>query len=120
MSDRIELRGLEVFARHGVFDHEQRDGQVFRIDIVVHIDLARAGESDDLTDTIDYGVMAQRVHDAVSGERWNLIERVAARIAEVVLSGDLRIESVSVTVHKPSAPIPHEFDDVAVTVERTR
>lgn len=120
MSDRIELRGLEVFARHGVFGHEQEDGQVFRIDVVVDVDLARAGESDDLSDTIDYGAMAQRVHDVVAGERWNLIERVASRVAEVVLGDDPRIEAVSVTVHKPSAPIPHDFDDVAVTVERTR
>lgn len=120
MSNRIELRGLEVFARHGVFDQEQDDGQVFRIDVVVCLDLSRAGETDDLSDTLDYGVMAQRVHEVVAGERWNLIERVAARVAETVLSGDGRIESVSVTVHKPSAPIPHSFDDVAVTVERTR
>lgn len=120
MSDRIELRGLEVFARHGVFDHEKADGQLFGIDVVVHIDLSRAGDTDDLSDTLDYGVMAQRVHDVVAGERWNLIEKVAARVAEVVLSGDVRIESVAVTVHKPSAPIPHGFDDVAVTIERTR
>lgn len=120
MSDRIELRGLEVFARHGVFDHEKTDGQLFRIDVVVDIDLARAGETDDLADTLDYGVMAQRVHEVVVGERWNLIERVAARVAEVVLSGDARIQSVAVTVHKPAAPIPLAFDDVAVTVERTR
>lgn len=114
------MRGLEVFARHGVFAHEQADGQLFRIDVVVQLDLARSGASDDLADTLDYGRMAQRVHDVVSGERWNLIERVAARVAEVVLGDDLRIEAVSVTVHKPSAPIPHDFDDVAVTVERTR
>lgn len=120
MSDRIELRGLEVFARHGVFDHEREDGQLFRVDVVVELDLSQAGESDDLSDTLDYGAMAQRVHDVVAGERWDLIERVAARVADVVLSSDARIEAVAVTVHKPSAPIPHAFDDVAVTVERNR
>ncbi|MFP5331477.1 MAG: dihydroneopterin aldolase [Acidimicrobiia bacterium] len=120
MTDRIDLRGLEVFAHHGVFDHEQQSGQTFRIDVSVTLDLRAAGESDDLGDTLDYGALARLVHDLVAGERWDLIERVAARVAEVVLASDERIETVSVTVHKPSAPIPLAFDDVAVTIQRGR
>lgn len=120
MADRIELRGIEVHARHGVFAHEQVDGQVFVVDLVVYVDLSRAGVSDDLTDTIDYGALATVVYDTVASERWDLIERVATRVSEVVLAADDRIEAVTVTVHKPQAPIPHEFADVAVTVERAR
>lgn len=120
LTDRIELRGLEVHARHGVYAHEQADGQLFVIDLSLAADLSHAGDSDDLTDTVDYGAMAIAVHEAVAGERWDLIERVATRVAEVVLALDTRIESVAVTVHKPQAPIPLEFADVAVTIERMR
>jgi 7,8-dihydroneopterin aldolase/epimerase/oxygenase len=120
MADRIELRGLEIHARHGVYAHEQADGQRFVVDLVLSMDLSHAGASDDLTDTLDYGAMATAVADVVSSERWDLIERVATRVSEVVLGLDGRISSVAVTVHKPDAPIPLAFEDVAVTVERTR
>lgn len=120
LADRIELRGLEVHARHGVYAHEKTDGQVFVIDLSLVVDLSHAGDSDDLADTIDYGAAAMAVHEVVAAERWDLIERVASRVGEVVLALDPRIDSVVVTVHKPQAPIPLEFADVAVTIERTR
>ena len=120
MADRIELRGLEVHARHGVYAHEQAAGQRFVIDLILSTDLTAAGNSDDLAHTVDYGAMASAVHEVVASERWNLIERVATRVSEVVLGLDGRIQSVVVTVHKPDAPIPLDFEDVAVTVERTR
>lgn len=120
MADRIELRGLEVHARHGVYADEQAAGQRFLIDLSLSIDLSRAGQSDDLSQTVDYGAMAMAVHEVVASERWDLIERVATRVSEVVLDLDGRIQSVVVTVHKPDAPIPLEFEDVAVTVERAR
>ena len=82
MTDRIELRGLAVRGNHGVFDHERRDGQDFIVDITVWIDLANAAASDDLDDTFDYGVLAQRAADIIGGPARNLIETVAAEIAE--------------------------------------
>jgi dihydroneopterin aldolase len=120
VTDRISLRGLEVFARHGVFDHEHADGQVFLVDLEIEVDLSVPGASDLLADTVDYGALASVVHDAVAGERWDLIERVATRVTEVVLGFDDRIRRVVVTVHKPDAPIPLPFADVAVTVDRSR
>lgn len=120
MADRIELRGLEVHARHGVYPAEQAAGQTFVIDLVLAVDLAPAGDTDDLAGTVDYGVVAHAVHAAVASERWDLIERVATRVSEVVLDLDGRIRSVVVTVHKPEAPIPLTFRDVAVTIERSR
>ena len=120
MGDRIEVRGIEVNARHGVYAQEQADGQLFVIDIALTADLAQAGASDDLADTIDYGAIAVTVHDVVASERWDLIERVATRVCETVLEIDGRIETVTVTVHKPHAPIPLAFSDVSVTLERSR
>ncbi|TCK19962.1 dihydroneopterin aldolase [Pseudonocardia endophytica] len=118
-TDRIELRGLRVRGRHGVFEHERRDGQDFVVDLVVSADLSAAAASDDLADTLDYGALAQRTAAIVGGTPHDLIESVAGRIADDVLS-DPRVESVEVTLHKPSAPIPLEFADVAVVLQRSR
>jgi dihydroneopterin aldolase len=119
MADRIELRGLRVRGRHGVFDHERADGQDFVVDITVWIDLVDAAASDDLTDTYDYGVLAQRAAAIVAGPARNLIETVAGEIAEDVMK-DQRVHAVEVTVHKPQAPIPQKFADVAVVARRSR
>ncbi|CDO22448.1 dihydroneopterin aldolase [Mycolicibacterium mageritense DSM 44476 = CIP 104973] len=119
MADRIELRGLKVRGNHGVFDHERRDGQDFVVDITVWLDLAAAAASDDLADTLDYGALAQRAADIVGGTPRNLIETVSAEIADDLMSDD-RLHAVEVVVHKPSAPIPLTFDDVAVVARRSR
>lgn len=120
MSDRIDLRGLRVFARHGVYEHEQADGQWFEVDVSLECDLSVAGGSDRLDDTVDYGAIAAAIHGVVATERWDLIERVATRVSEAVLDFDPRLTAVSVTVHKPEAPIPHSFRDVSVTIRRER
>jgi len=119
VTDRIEIKGIEVLARHGVLSDEKREAQIFRIDLALFLDLAGAGVSDDLADTVDYGRLAQDTHDLVEGESHDLIESVADRIATMVLSRPL-VDRVIVTVHKPEAPIPLKFEDVAVTVDRSR
>ena len=119
MTDRIELRGLTVRGWHGVFDHERRDGQDFVVDVVAWIDLGAAAESDELSDTYDYGVLAERAAAIVAGPPRRLIETVAGQIAEDVLT-DARVHTVEVTVHKPQAPIAQTFGDVAVVVRRSR
>ena len=119
MADRIELRGLAVRGNHGVFEHERRDGQDFIIDITLWIDLAAAAASDDINDTYDYGVLAQRAADIVAGPARDLIETVAAEIAEDAMT-DERVYAVEVVVHKPQAPIPLTFSDVAVVARRSR
>ncbi|GAA2788683.1 MULTISPECIES: dihydroneopterin aldolase [Crossiella] len=119
MTDRITLTGLRVRGHHGVFEHEKRDGQDFLVDITVWLDLDVAAETDDLADTMDYGALAQRAAAIVGGEPFDLIETVAARVADDVMT-DRRVHAAEVTVHKPSAPIPLTFADVAVTARRSR
>jgi len=119
VADRIELRGLTVRGHHGVFEHERRDGQDFIVDVTVWIDLAAAAASDDLADTLDYGALAQRAADVVGGPPRNLIETVAAELAEGVMT-DERVHAVEVALHKPNAPIPLTFNDVAVVARRSR
>lgn len=119
MSDRIELRGLKVRGNHGVFDHERANGQEFVVDITVWMDLSAAAASDALADTYDYAQLAQRAAAVLAGPARDLIETVAAEIAEDVM-GDARVQAVEVTLHKPQAPIELTFADVAVVVRRSR
>jgi dihydroneopterin aldolase len=119
VTDRIEIKGIEVLARHGVLDHEKLEPQIFRIDLTLYLDLSAAGTSDDLADTVDYGTLAQVTHDMVQDESHDLIEAVAHQIATSVLA-EQPVDRVTVTVHKPEAPIPLTFEDVAVTVDRSR
>lgn len=119
MADRIELRGLKVRGHHGVFAHEKRDGQDFYVDVLVTVDLTRAAATDDLADTIDYGGLAERAAAIVAGPPRDLVETVAAEIADDVMT-DGRVQEVEVVLHKPSAPIPLTFADVAVVAHRSR
>ncbi|UUE21199.1 dihydroneopterin aldolase [Microbacterium sp. J1-1] len=117
--DEIVLTGLTVFGRHGVYAHEREDGQEFSIDLRLRMSLDQAAASDDVADTVHYGELAEKVAAVVGGEPVNLIETLAERIAAVALE-DVRVQNVTVTVHKPHAPIPLSFADVAVTVHRSR
>ena len=119
MSDRISLRGLRVRGFHGVFDFERRDGQDFMVDVELELSLAKAAATDDVADTVHYGELAGHLAEVVAGEPVNLIETLAQRLADVCLR-DPRVQAATVTVHKPQAPIPHEFADVAVTIRRAR
>ena len=119
MADRIELRGLTVRGHHGVFEQERRDGQDFVVDITVWIDLDRAAHTDDLADTLDYAELARRAYAVVAGPPRKLIETLAGAIADDVM-GDERAHAVEVVVHKPAAPMPFEFTDVAVVARRSR
>jgi dihydroneopterin aldolase len=115
--DQIALTGLRVWGRHGVLAQERRDGQDFVVDAMLTVDTRAAAASDDLGDTIDYAGVADRLAAVVAGEPVDLIETLAARLADACLQ-DERVISVRLTVHKPAAPIPHAFADVAVTVVR--
>ncbi|HEV2451166.1 MAG TPA: dihydroneopterin aldolase [Streptosporangiaceae bacterium] len=117
--DRISLRGLRAYGRHGVFEQERREGQDFLIDAVLGLDLRPAAAHDELSLTVDYGALAGRLAQVVAGEPVNLIETLAGRLAAVCLA-EPAVQEVEITIHKPQAPIPHEFTDVAVTITRRR
>ncbi|HEX6221075.1 MAG TPA: dihydroneopterin aldolase [Acidimicrobiia bacterium] len=119
MNDRIDLKGIEVYAKHGVLEHEQEKAQVFTADVTVFTDLGPAGESDDLADTLDYSELALEVREVIGAESYKLIETVAARVADAVMSHP-RVAGTIVTIHKPGAPIDLVFEDVSVTIERQR
>jgi dihydroneopterin aldolase len=117
--DVIALRGLRCTGYHGVHEHERRDGQAFVVDARLWVDTRPAAESDDVADTVDYGVLAERLAAVVEGEPVNLLERLVQRLVDVCLA-DPRVSEAEVTVHKPEAPIAAAFDDVTVTIRRGR
>ena len=119
MADRLAIRGLRARGNHGVFEHERRDGQEFIVDAVLELDTRWAAASDELSDAVDYGVLAQQLTDVVTGEPVALIEALAQLLADVCLA-DPRVAAAEITVHKPHAPIPLPFDDVTVTIRRER
>lgn len=119
VADRITLSGLRVFGFHGVYDDEKRDGQDFVVDLRLDLDTRPAAASDDVADTVHYGELAASVAAVVAGDPVDLLETLAQRIADVALA-DARVARVEVTVHKPQAPIALQFDDVSVTIARSR
>ncbi|MCM3660243.1 2-amino-4-hydroxy-6-hydroxymethyldihydropteridine diphosphokinase [Georgenia satyanarayanai] len=117
MTDRITLTGLRARGRHGVLAAERELGQEFSADVVLHLDTRAAAAGDDLTRTVNYAEVAREVVDVLAGPPVDLVETVAATIAERVLAHP-RVLAVDVTVHKPQAPVPVPFADVTVHVHR--
>jgi dihydroneopterin aldolase len=117
--DTITLTGLRVRGRHGVYDFEREQGQDFVVDAVLELDLSVAAGTGDVADTVHYGELAGRLVEIVAGDPVALLETLADRLVRACLD-DVRVAAATVTVHKPQAPIPHEFTDVAVTVRRER
>lgn len=120
MSDRIELKGIEAFGYHGVFEHERLNGQKFFADITAELDLEAPSNSDNLQDTVDYGAIVDLVIEDIQSDPCQLIEHLGGRIADRILFEFHKINRVSVTIHKPSAPVNGKVLDIAVTIERNR
>ena len=120
MSDQIILTGIHGFGYHGLFEHERRDGQDFFVDIALSVDLTAAAKSDSIDDTVNYAEISDLVVAEITSEPVNLIEKLASRIAERILKAHVKVSSVTVTVHKPQAPVDAQLKDIAVQVTRQR
>jgi dihydroneopterin aldolase len=117
--DRVYLTGIRGFGHHGVLDVERSNGQEFVADVVLGIDSRAAAETDDLAKTVDYGLLAKGVKAAIESDPVNLVETLAQRIAGVCLEHSV-VGWAEVTVHKPDAPVEVAFEDVAITIYRSR
>jgi dihydroneopterin aldolase len=120
VSDRILIKGLQVFARHGVLPEENTLGQRFAIDVTAFLDLRPAGRSDDYNQTVCYNALTKLVIETVTAKRFYLIEAAAEAVAQAILSGFPSVERVAVEIRKPAAAIEAVFDHVGVVVERSR
>jgi dihydroneopterin aldolase len=120
VTDWIHLTGMRFHARHGVHAEERALGQTYVVDVSLAHDLSRAGRSDDLNDTIDYGLVFRVVRGVVEGEPRNLVERVAEDVAAQLLR-TTPARSVRVRLHKPHPPITDaDLDEESVEIERAR
>ncbi len=117
--DRISLSGLRAYGYHGVLPAEREQGQEFIADAVLWLDTSAAAAADDLSRTVDYGVLAGRLAEIISGEPVALIETLADRLATACLA-DARVSLAEVTVHKPDAPVGVPVTDISVTIRRSR
>jgi|SRR6185312_307974 dihydroneopterin aldolase len=120
MNDRIFINGLSLHAYHGVMEHEAKVGQTFTIDLELDIDLSAAARSDKVVDTVSYDQVVTCASEAFSAQRYRLIEAAAGSVADAVLASFSRVQAVTVTIHKPHAPIAATFSDVAVKLMRAR
>lgn len=119
MADRIELRALRTMAVHGVLPEERSRPQPFEVDLDLVADLDRAARTDELADTVDYAVLAERVMKVVEGPSFYLVEALAAAIADTVLA-DERVREVTVTVRKLRPAMAVAVGSVGVRLQRTR
>ncbi len=120
MSDRIFINGLSLHAYHGVMPYEGKVGQTFTMDLALEIDLAAAARSDKVMDTVSYDKVVDCASKAFCGQKFRLIEAAAGRVADAVLAAFPRVRIITVTIHKPHAPIAATFSDVGVTLVRSR
>jgi dihydroneopterin aldolase len=119
-SDVIELRGLRLRAVVGVLEWERRVAQPLELDLDVHLDLAAAGTSDALHDTVDYGHLCQLAEDVAANGAFLLLEALAEHVAEAVLAADARIDRVVVGVRKLQPPVPQQLATSGVRIARGR
>lgn len=115
--DVIRIRGLRELGVHGVLPEEQTRPQPFEVDVELRVDLVAAGTSDDLADTVDYAAVCEAISRVVASEQYQLLERLASRIAEVCRT-DGRVAGVAVEVRKVRPPVRAMLDHVSVRVER--
>jgi len=120
MSDQIVLTGIHGFGYHGLFEQERIDGQDFFVDLTLEVDLRAASTSDAISDTVNYAEITDLVVEEITTNPVNLIEKLAGRIADRVLTQHVKVDSVTVTVHKPQAPVAAQLKDIVVVVTRTR
>lgn len=116
--DEIKISGLKVFAYHGVFEEEKKEGQNFIVNVTMHSDVRKSFRNDDIKSATNYADVCTTIKSSMTKESYNLIETAAEHVAEDILLTYRGIKSVDVEVCKPEAPINMEFENVSVTIHR--
>ena len=116
----IAIKGLEVFAHHGLLDEERESGQLFRFDLDLFLDDCPACVSDDINDTVDYAAVADCVAVAATSSTYFLLERLAGAVAGSLLESFTALDRVRVRVVKVTPPVSHVISSIGVMLERTR
>lgn len=118
--DKLLVRGLRLFGRHGVLPEEKVLGQPFVVNVDIYADLRRAGKSDNFQHTLDYVRVVDVTKEVIHGKPRNLVEKVATDIAKGVFKELPQAQSVRVEVTKPHVAIPHNLKEIGVEIWRDR
>ncbi len=118
--DKIHINGIKTYAYHGAIHEERVLGQYFITDLVLHVDLTAASQTDDLLETVHYGEVYNLVEEIVKGEPVSLIERLAGKINTELFDQYDKIIEVETTITKPNPPIDGNYDSVAITLHGKR
>ena len=118
--DVIRLKNAVFYAYHGVLSDEQSLGGKFEVDVELHGDLHKGAKSDRLDDTVDYEKVYDCIRSSVLGKKYLLLEALAAAIIAGILQKFKRVQSVTVRVRKPNAPVKGVIDTVEVEMTRSR
>lgn len=118
--DKIYLHKLAFYGYHGLFAEENKLGQRYFVDLVLEMDLRKAGESDQIEDSIDYGHVFEITKEIVEGKAYRLVEAVAEKVADSLLNTFDQLTACRVKVDKPDPPIPGHYQAVAVEIYREK
>ncbi len=111
---------MEFYGYHGVLPEENRLGQRFIVDLELELDLAKAGQTDDLNETVNYAEVYEITKEVLEGKPYQLVEKVAEVLASNLLAAFTKIESCTVKLIKPDPPIRGHYKSVAVEIRRGR
>lgn len=118
--DKIIIKGLRVFAYHGVNPEEQVNGQTFELDVEVYVSLRKAGQTDCVEDTVSYAKVTKTIHRAMTEKPFQLLEAAAKHVIQQIVEEYPRVDGVNLLLKKPEAPIKAEFDYMGVEIFRSR
>lgn len=116
--DKIKIKGIQIYAHHGLFDSEKANGQPFIIDCEFKLDVSVC--NDKIENTIHYGEVTMDIVHFASSNRYDLLEMLGNELSKYLLKKYVLMRELSLTIHKPHAPIPTLFEDVCLTVNRRR
>lgn len=118
--DTIKLNQLQFYGYHGLLPEENKLGQRFTVDAKLYVSLKKAGQTDDMNDSIDYGKVYKVIQSVVEGETKKLIEAVASEMAAALLKTFTKLEACQIQLIKPNPPIHGQYESVAVEIYRER
>ena len=118
--DKILIKGLKLFAYHGVNPEEKENGQDFIFDIELYVNMNKACHSDNVEDTVSYAKVVKTVRRVFTAQKYDLLERCAEVTAQAILDEYSEVLRVALTLKKPQAPVKAEFEYMGVNIVRSR
>lgn len=116
--DNIKIKGLKVYAYHGMLEKEKKEGQDFYIDASLKLDSLSAGQSDNISETVNYANVCDFIVNTTKNNNWNLIEAIGENLVVGILNQHKVLQSATITINKPNSPIDHELENISVSVKR--